>query len=125
MHIKELPKEWASTAQIKKPVINLSLQLPLELSANLMALKDIYPGRTLEQLLLDLLTAALDELEETLPYKQGVNVIAEDEFGDPMYQDIGLTPRFLELTQYYRDKFNDEIEERESSVKGLSRGQIT
>lgn len=112
MHIKELPKEWASTAQIKKPVINLSLQLPLELSANLMALKDIYPGRTLEQLLLDLLTAALDELEETLPYKQGDNIIAEDEFGDPMYQDIGLTPRFLELTQYYRDKFNDEIEER-------------
>ena len=110
MHIKELPKEWASTAQIKKPVMNLSLQLPLELSANLMALKDIYPGRTLEQLLLDLLSAAVDELKETLPYKQGLKVIAEDEFGVPMYQDVGLTPRFLELTQYYRDRFTNELE---------------
>lgn len=110
MHIKELPKEWANTARIKKPVMNLSLQLPLEISANLMALKDIYPGRTLEQLLLDLLTAAIDELEETLPYKQGVKVISEDEFGDPMYQDVGLTPRFLELTQFYRDKFTNELE---------------
>lgn len=110
MHIKDLPKEWASTAQIKNPVLNLSLQLPLELSANLMALKDIYPGRTLEQLTLDLLTAAIAELEESLPYKQGIEVVAEDEFGDPMYQDIGLTPRFLELTKFYRNKFTHEPE---------------
>lgn len=106
MLVKELVNEWASTARIEPPVMNISLHLPLELSAHLMALKDIYPGRTLEQLTLDLLTAAIDELEETLPYQQGDNVIAEDEFGDPMYQDIGLTPRFLELTQYHRDKFN-------------------
>lgn len=110
MHIKDLPNEWASTAQVKKSVMNLNLQLPLEISANLMALKALYPGRTLEQLLLDLLTAAIDELEETLPYKQGVKIIAEDEFGDPMYQDVGLTPRFLELTQIYRDKFTNELE---------------
>ncbi|MCW8900776.1 MAG: type 1 pili tip component [Gammaproteobacteria bacterium] len=110
MHIKELPEKWASTGRIQKPVMNLNLQLPLELSANLMALKDIYPGRTLEQLLLDLLTAAIDELEESFPYKQGIEVIAEDEFGDPMYQDIGLTPCFLELTKFYRNKFTHEPE---------------
>lgn len=110
MHIKELPNEWASTAGIEQPVMNLNLQLPLEISANLMALKEIYPGRTLEQLLLDLLTAAIDELEETLPYRQGDKIIAEDEFGDPMYQDVGLTPRFLALTQFYREKFTYELE---------------
>lgn len=108
MRVKELLNEWASTARINKPVMSLNLQLPLELSAQLMALKDMYPGRTLEQLLFDLLSAAIDELQETLPYMQGANIIAKDEFGDPMYEDIGLTPRFLELTQYYYDKFNSE-----------------
>lgn len=108
MRVKDLPNKWASTARIKTPVMNMSIQLPLELGARLMALKDMYPGRTQEQLLLDLLTAAIDELEETLPYQQGAKVIAEDEFGDPIYQDVGLTPRFLELTQYYRDKFKNK-----------------
>lgn len=107
MQIKDLHNEWASTARIEKPVISITLQLPLEIRARLLALKDMYPGRTLEQLLLDLLTAAVNEFQETLPYKQGSNIIAEDEYGDPMYQDVGLTPRFLELTQYHRDKLKD------------------
>lgn len=110
MHIKELPNEWANTAELEQAVMNINLQLPVEISANLMALKELYPGRTMEQLVLDLLTAAIDELEESLPYKQGDKVIAEDEFGDPMYQDVGLTPRFLALTQFYRDKFNYELQ---------------
>lgn len=111
MQIKELHNEWASTARIDKAVMSIPLQLPLELSAHLLALKDMYPGRTLEQLVLELLTAAVDEFEETLPYLQGSHVIAEDEYGDPMYQDVGLTPRFLELTQYHRDKLNNRQEE--------------
>lgn len=106
MHVKELVNEWASTARIEHSMMNVSLHLPLELSAHLMALEDMYPGRTIEQLMLDLLSAAVDELEETLPYQQGNKVIAEDEFGDPIYQDVGLTPRFLELTQYHREKLN-------------------
>jgi hypothetical protein len=108
MRIKELPRLWAGTAKIENPVMNVNIQLSVEVCAQLMALKDMYPGRTLEQLILDLLSASIDELEETLPYKQGANVIAKDEYGDPMYQDIGLTPRFLELTKYYRDKLNNE-----------------
>lgn len=112
MRVKNLLNEWASTALINKPVMSLNLQLPLELSAHLLALKDMYPGRTLEQLLFDLISAAIDELKETLPYQQGDKVIAEDEYGDPMYEDVGLTPRFLELTQFYRDKFNSEEEIR-------------
>lgn len=108
MQIKDLHNEWASTAQVEKPVMNITLQLPLEISVRFLALRDMYPGRTLEQLLLELLTAAVDEFEESLPYQQGSKVIAEDEYGDPMYQDVGLTPRFLELTQYHRDNLKIE-----------------
>lgn len=108
MHIKELTREWASTYHGKEPVLDISLKLPLEVSARLMALTDMYPGRTQEQLVLDLLTAALDDLLETLPYQAGEKVIAADEFGDPIFEDVGLTPRFLELTQYYRNKLQQQ-----------------
>ena len=111
MRVKELLNEWASTARIEEPVINIKVHLPLELSAHLMALKDMYPGRTLEQLTIDLLTAAVDELIEKMPYLQCENVVAEDEYGDPIYQDVGLTPQFLDLTQHYREKLKDEQEE--------------
>lgn len=108
MHIKELTREWASTYHGKEPVFEMSLKLPLEVTARLMALTDMYPGRTQEQLVLDLLTAALDDLLETLPYQAGEKVIAADEFGDPIFEDIGLTPRFQELTRYYREKLQQQ-----------------
>ncbi|MFK5914455.1 MAG: hypothetical protein QM484_08765 [Woeseiaceae bacterium] len=117
MRVKELLNEWASTARINQPVMNLNLKLPLELSAHLLALKDMYPGRTLEQLSFDLLSTAINELKETIPYQQGPKVIAEDEYGDPMYEDVGVTPRFLELTEYYRNKFNREQEIRLPDVE--------
>jgi hypothetical protein len=30
------------------------------------------------------------------------SVIREDEFGDPVYEDKGLTPEFLDLVKKYR-----------------------
>ena len=112
MQIKELLNEWSSTASMDKPVmeIHLPLPLPLQLSAHLLALKDMYPGRTIEQIIIDLLKSAVFELEESIPYHQGTNIIAEDEYGDPMYQDVGLTPRFLELTKYHYDKLKNNQE---------------
>ena len=106
MHVKQLLKEWANSAQLEEPLLRISLDLPLEHTARLMALQEMYPGRTREQLLLDLVGAALDELEEALPYIQGDKVIAEDEYGDPIFQDVGPTPRFLELTRKYRNQLN-------------------
>lgn len=104
MRIRQLPKEWANTARPETPVMSVSLELPLEHAARLMALQEMYPGRTREQILLDLLGAALDDLEEALPYTQGERIVAEDELGDPIYQDVGLTPRFLELTRRFRNE---------------------
>lgn len=104
MHIRQLPKQWANTARLEPAVMAVSLELPLEHAARLMALKEMYPGRTREQILLDLLGAALDDLEEALPYTQGEQIVAVDELGDPIYQDVGPTPRFLELTRQFRNE---------------------
>lgn len=104
MHIKQLLNEWASTARSEEPVIRTTVELPVEQAAMLMALEEMYPGRTREQLLLDLLSSALEELETALPYIPGDKIVSEDDFGDPIYEDIGPTPRFLELTRKYRER---------------------
>ncbi|RRJ83476.1 type 1 pili tip component [Aestuariirhabdus litorea] len=79
----------------------LRVKLTAHDSARLRALADIYPGRSQEQILGDLVATALNEVEEALPYVQGKKVIARDEMGDPLYEDIGITPRFEALTRKY------------------------
>ena len=104
MHIKQLLDQSESSSHGHEAPISMTVSLPLEEAARILALNELYPERTTEQIFIELLTVALDELEEALPYVQGDKVIAEDEFGDPIYEDAGLTPRFIELTRKYQDQ---------------------
>jgi len=71
--------------------------------ARVQALAEIFPGRTQNQIITDLLSAALDEIEESMPYVKGTRAITEDEFGDPVYEDIGSTPEFEAATRRHYD----------------------
>jgi len=48
----------------------------------------------LEQVAAALIHSALMEVEERMPYKQGEKVIRVED-GDPIYEDVGLTPKYL------------------------------
>ncbi len=41
-----------------------------------------------------------------MPYVAGKRVIATDEQGDPVYEDAGPTPRFMELARQHRRKLD-------------------
>lgn len=83
----------------------ISSEMTIKLStydhARIKALTELFPARNEEQILTELLSTALDEIEEAFPYIKGDVVIAEDEFGEPVYSDDGITPRFVELTKKY------------------------
>jgi hypothetical protein len=61
----------------------------------------MYPRRSVEELLGELIGAAREELETSMPYVKGSQVVSTDEQGDPLYEDIGPTPRFLALSRRY------------------------
>jgi hypothetical protein len=46
-----------------------------------------------------------------MPYVAGQKVISTDEQGDPVYEDIGPTPRFIELARKYRKKLEAEVKQ--------------
>ena len=98
MRVKELLQHWESEAREPRTAEEYAVRLPISAAARLRALAQMYPGRSETQLITDLLGAALDELEEAFPYVEGPRVIAEDEQGDPIYEDIGPTARFYDLT---------------------------
>ncbi len=101
MKIRELAQYWEQHAKGRLSPTGHVLHLDVEASARLAALAEMYPKRTPEELLGELLGAALEELEASFPYVQGQQVIATDEEGDPLYEDVGPTPRFLALSRQH------------------------
>jgi hypothetical protein len=67
-------------------------------------LAELFPGQSIEVLITDLLRAGLDEIEAAMPYERGPKVISRDDQGDPVYEDVGLTPRFVDLTRKFKKK---------------------
>ncbi len=108
MRLKELVKRWEENASEQRTPHAYSVRLPLQDAAKLAALAEMYPGRSETELITDLLSASLDEIEVSFPYVQGRHVVAEDEEGDPIYADAGLTPRFKELTQKHLARLRQE-----------------
>lgn len=99
--MKQVIKAWEIASQTGPMVKTLSVQLTAKDYARLCALEELFPARHKEQILSELVATALDEIEEAFPYVQGDQVITEDEFGDPIYGDVGMTQRFEELTKKY------------------------
>lgn len=102
MSFKVLLQSWRESAAAPRTVHSYAVRLPLEDAAQLAALADMFPGRSAEQLLTELLGTALREIAAAMPYVAGQRVISTDEQGDPVYEDVGPTPRFIQLTREHR-----------------------
>ncbi len=105
MKVQELLRLWEKTASGKLTKEEYAIRLPVEEAAKLQALAEMYPRRSITDIITDLLSAALNDVESSLPYVRGDNVVARDEEGDPMYEDIGPTPRYLTLTQKHMSDY--------------------
>ena len=104
MKFKPLLERWKKEALPTRTVQEYAIRLNLEDAARLHALAELFPGRNIEQIIADLLHAGLDEIAAAMPYEPGPKVISRDDQGDPVYEDIGLTPRFIELTRRFKNR---------------------
>ncbi|MHB1331709.1 MAG: type 1 pili tip component [Sulfuriferula sp.] len=112
MNISDLMKVWESSASGSLTAQTYQVRLPLQDAAKIAALTEMYPRRNETEIITELLTAALNELERAMPYIQGSRVIAQDDQGDPIYEDIGPTPRFMNLSRKYRKGLEKDSGER-------------
>ena len=99
MSFKNLIDNWSEHQEPLMTREQYALKLPLEDAARLHALAELYPAVNTERLITDLLSAALDEIVAAMPYVPGERVIREDDHGDPVYEDVGMTPQFLKLVR--------------------------
>ena len=101
MKVKDLIDDWEQSASEPLSVEQYTLKLPVHDAARVKALARMYPRRRVEELLTDLIAAALDEVEEAMPYEQGERVVAEDDQGDPIFENTGPAARFRQLADEF------------------------
>ncbi len=101
MKFKPLLERWKKDAAPARTLREYAIRLPLDDAARLHALAEMFPGQPIEAIIADLLHAGLDEIAAAMPYEPGPKVISRDDQGDPVYEDVGLTPRFVELTRKF------------------------
>ena len=108
MKFKPLLDRWKKETPPVRTAREYAVRLDLDDASRLHALAELFPGQPLEAIITDLLRTGLDEIAAAMPYERGPKVISRDEQGDPLYEDIGLTPRFVELTRRFKKKLEAE-----------------
>jgi hypothetical protein len=101
MKIHELAEHWEQNAKGRLTDTGINIHLDMESAARLAALTQMYPKHHAQELLGELIGAALEELE----------VIATDEEGDPLYEDVGATPRFLALSREHLQRLKSTADD--------------
>jgi hypothetical protein len=99
---KPLLDRWKKDPVPVRTAQEYAIRLDLDDAARLHALSELFPGQPIETIVTDLLHAALGEIAAAMPYEPGPKVISRDDRGDPVYEDLGLTPRFVELTRKFK-----------------------
>jgi len=112
MSFTDLLASWRESASQPRTATEYAVRLPVDDAARLAALAEMFPGRSPEQLITELLGVALQEIERSMPYVAGRKVISSDDQGDPIYEDVGPTPRFVELTRKHRKRLEAELAKR-------------
>lgn len=108
MRIKELLDKWSSVRGETLTADTYAIHLPVDDAARVHALAEMYPELSPEEILTDLVSSALAELEAAMPYVPGSRVISEDDHGDPVFEDAGPTPRFIELTRRHQARLTGD-----------------
>ena len=89
---------WVNPDNSRLTSKQFSFRLPVHLAAKIAALCEIYPQKNRTQIVADLLTAALDDLEKNLPEKMGSSIHHEEEYIERQIADH-LGDEYEELFQ--------------------------
>lgn len=114
---KELMRKWETSSKNCLTKHEYAVRLPIHDEARLEALNELYPNVSTEEIITDLISAGLDEMESSLPYIKGKRVIAEDDYGDPIFEDVGPSSTFQNSSRKHEEILHAEIEQTRSKSR--------
>lgn len=110
MKATELVSMWGSPDNTRLTSKQASFRLPVHVAAKIAALCDLYPTKTRTQIVGDLLSSALADVEKALPGYKGSPVgSAVDEDGNPLFAIVGPVVDFRYRTNVHYVAFEKEL----------------
>ena len=88
MKAKDVLNIWGAPDNSRLTAKQLSVRLPVHVAARINALCDMYPNKTKTEIIGDLLSMALREIETEFTEYKGQHLGVTPE-GEPYYEDIG------------------------------------
>lgn len=107
MKIRDLVSQWENYSSGKSRRESFSIRLSKSEVAGICALAELYPEFAKEYLAGEILSAALQEMVESFSYVKGERIICRDESDEPIYEDVGLTPKYLSLKKKYLEQYSN------------------
>ena len=120
MKTAHLHDVWSSPDNSRLVSKQFSFRLPVHIAAKIAALGDIYPQKNRTQIVADLLSAALDDLEKNLPYttylasehvQEQEREVAHHMHYDyePIYEMGGIRTAYRQKVNKYYSEFEKEL----------------
>ncbi len=104
MQPKDLLAVWAAPDNTRLTTKQHSFRLPVHVAAKIAALCEMYPKKNRTQIVADLLSSALLQVEGAFPKAQGRYIGRHPETHAPFFEDDGPGPRFRALVnKHYGD----------------------
>lgn len=108
MEAKHLAELWGAPDNSRLTAKQQSFRLPVHVAAKLAALSDLYPGKTKTQIVGDLLSVALEQMESGLKSYPSSDYVTTENGRDVVY---AIGPRVT-----YRNKTNQYYAELEREL---------
>ncbi len=122
MNTKDLHTIWNAPDNSRLTTKQYTVRLPIRVAAQLAALSEMYPRKTMTDLIGDILAAGLDQLGEDLPTKNvGEKPIGYREDGEAEWEQTGPGVTFAQLSRKYLHEFESD-ESRNGKAKSPEKG---
>ncbi len=134
MKTNDLLTIWGAPEPPKLTPKQVSIRLPIIISAKISALLDLYPKRTKTDIIGDLLTSALEILEKEIPIQKDFEKYFEKELSEPYdypepggkvyFGYSGKRKDYFQLTEKYLRKMEKEAHIKEPMAFSYPSGYL-
>lgn len=107
MKASDLTKVWTMPDNTRLTAKQYSIRLPVHVAAKISALCDLYPQKSRTEIIGDLLTAALNGVEESFPSIKGPH--ANDDETGSYYEDVGPAKQYRAIANKYYKELEKEM----------------
>src|SRR5665647_76407 len=121
MKTQHLHDMWSGPDNTRLTSKQFSFRFPTHIAAKIAALADLYPQKNRTQIVADLLTSALDDLENNLPQSLGYGLDEQDQYDErriaeysgqeyePIYHLGGARGKFRDVANKHYEELEKEL----------------